>query len=211
MKGRVMIETQAARRESLSATDDARAVQTRERLAAAFRGAVDEGQTDVTVTKICERAGIARSTFYTHFATVDDLAIAAVGDLITVAVVPDAERRITHELSLREIARTSMELIIGNLWEARELVRFTMAMGSKAAIQERLIDDVAFGARTTVRSALPELSEADAIVNADFLAAGTVVAALRWVVEPNGISKEHIIDQLVGLLPVWLAGEDPAD
>ncbi|MCU1482995.1 MAG: putative HTH-type transcriptional regulator [Subtercola sp.] len=202
-----MSETQAARRESLSLTDDSRAVQTRTRLTTAFHEAALEHQTDVTVTWLCDRAGVARSTFYTHYSTVDDLALAALGEFFAEAVPFDAERRASRELELGVIARQSMELIIKNLWEGRELVRFTMAMGSKAAIQERLIDDVATDALTIVRVSLPELDEADVRIRADWLAAGTVVAALRWIVEPKDVTPEHVVEQLVGLMPRWLAGE----
>jgi AcrR family transcriptional regulator len=53
---------------------DPRSIRTVEALRAALRGALDARALDeVTVSDICRRAGIQRTTFYTHYASVPEL------------------------------------------------------------------------------------------------------------------------------------------
>ncbi len=58
------------------ATDDSRAVRTRDALASALIALMHEkGFDDISVQEICERAQVGRSTFYAHFQDRDELFI----------------------------------------------------------------------------------------------------------------------------------------
>ncbi len=57
-------------------SDDARAVRTRDALATALIALMhDKGFDEISVQEICDRAGVSRSTFYTHFADKDEMFI----------------------------------------------------------------------------------------------------------------------------------------
>ncbi|ROO85118.1 TetR family transcriptional regulator [Actinocorallia herbida] len=199
-------EPQAARRESLATTGDARAVETRRRLALAFRAAAADGVPDVSVVQICKRAGIARSTFYTHFATVEDLAASTIAELFAVASSADVERRTVQALPRTEITEIGLRTIVDALWDARDLVRYTTALGSQAAIQDRLVAEVADLARPTVLAELPALAEADLRLTTEFMAAGIVRVTMHWIADPT-VSRDHLVAWMARLLPSWLAAD----
>ncbi|GAB2850937.1 hypothetical protein GCM10022221_57880 [Actinocorallia aurea] len=206
--GRKPQEPQATRRESLAATADTRAVETRRRLSLAFREAAADGAADVSVVQICRRAGIARSTFYTHFATVEDLAASVIAELFAGASSADAERRTLQALPRTEITALGLRAIVDALWDARDLVRYTVALGSQPAIQDRLVAEVARLSRPTVLAELPGLSEADLRLTTEFMAAGIIRVTMRWIADPD-VDRDHLVAWMARLLPSWLSA-DPA-
>ncbi|TQS39768.1 TetR/AcrR family transcriptional regulator [Cryptosporangium phraense] len=194
---------QQERRESLAVTDDVRAVETRRRLIAAFRTAVGEGRTDLSVTAFCRMAGVARSTFYTHFATMEDVAVAAVSEVFADIETVDSSRRSDHVLSRPEITRLGLRGIIDGLSDARSLVRYAIAIGSKAAVHAKLVDEVAVVARGTVLSELPHLDETGVRTLALYMAAGTVFVTLDWIEHPS-MTEEQLTEYLLASFPAWL-------
>ncbi|MFG1925132.1 hypothetical protein [Cryptosporangium sp. NPDC048952] len=189
---------QQTRRESLAATDDVRAVETRRRLISAFRDAVDGP--DLSVTEFCRTARVARSTFYTHFATMQDVAVAAVSEVFAEIEPLDSSRRSDHVLSRPEITRLGLRAMVDGLWEARALVRYA---GSKPLIQSKLVEEVAVVARGTVLSELPSLDENGVRTLALYMAAGTVYVLLDWIEEPS-ISADELMEHLYTAFPAWL-------
>ena len=110
-----------------------------------------------SVTSICKTVGVGRSTFSTHFATVDELAAAAVGAALTAAVADDTEHRAAHELD--RVTMTHFGAI---------------ACASRNALQPRLVARVAESVGQVVCTEHPEFAEADAQLHANFIATGTV-------------------------------------
>lgn len=118
---------------------------------------VTRPDTRTSVTSICEAAGVARSTFSTHFATVDELAPAALGAALTAAVADDTERRAAHELDRVTITQLG-----------------AIACASRDALEPRLVARAAESVGQVIFTEHPEFAEADARLHANFIAAGTV-------------------------------------
>lgn len=59
----------------MNAKDNARSQNTRSRIKSAFLELIDEGKSpeEITVTSLCQRAGIHRSSFYLHYAVPTDI------------------------------------------------------------------------------------------------------------------------------------------
>ncbi|MDN4640063.1 TetR/AcrR family transcriptional regulator [Agreia sp. PsM10] len=159
----------------------------------------------MSVLAVCRTAGVARSTFYSHFATLEDLAVATVADAFTAASPADVRRRTAHETSSADITRESVTQMIVTLEDLRTVVLMTTRMASRAAVVERLIAAMTEAVRSAIEVEDSDLEEPALALTADFVAAGTVYATLRWL-EQDERDRQAIIDHLMNLLPAVLVG-----
>ncbi|PPF45977.1 hypothetical protein C5B85_04760 [Pseudoclavibacter sp. AY1F1] len=199
-----MATSQERKRQNLRVVDDEQARATRSRLLAAVREIAAENVQRPSVTLLCERSGVARSTFYTHFATVEDLAVQALTEVFGEVSADDVRRRIQHRESGRDIARDGLDRVIAALEGSRELLDYTIGIGSRAAVLESLIGQFAASTLVTV---VTEYSELDASVQAfinDYVSAGTAHTILAWMENPGARGRDDLIEQLVDLLPARL-------
>lgn len=191
------------RRITLADTADPRAIATRQALVDAFVALVTRADSRTSVTSICKAAGVARSTFYTHFATVDELAAAAVGAALTAAVAADTERRAAHQLDRVTITHLGVREMVLAAHATRELILGAIASASRDALQPRLVARVAESVGQVIFTEHPEFAEADAQLHANFIAAGTVQVLLDWI-ERDGVDEERLIEQIAYLMPAWM-------
>lgn len=197
-----MTTDQEGRRRQLAAASDPRATRTRQRIIAACRELL-EAERSVTVAAVCTRAGVGRSTFYTHFATVGDVAVAAVDHLIDRLVADDIARRAAG-LERGVIVRTGLTDLCRAVVQERAFFLYALSAPATEHVRERFVADLAAGLRMTVRSEIPDVTEAFERTAADFLANGAVGALLDWLGEPAGRTESDMIDFLSELLPRWL-------
>ncbi|MGW8482643.1 hypothetical protein ACWGJP_05850 [Microbacterium sp. NPDC055903] len=198
-----MSAAQASTRSERGAADDPQVHETRRRLVQALREAAEEDRASVSVTWLCTRAGVARSTFYTHFATVDDLAVFTIVQAFAAAADADVARRSAHDGQRTAITRAGLERVVDAFESTRDDILYAVRLGSRPAVIERLIADFARLTRPTIRTELASHGEAAQNLMAEFVGAGTVHAVLRWM-EHGGMTRSALIDQLVEMLPAAL-------
>lgn len=201
-----MAGPQAVRRTELQETSDARVRHTRERLMTAYRALVSADTGDVSALAVCRAAGVARSTFYTHYETIEDLAVASIADAFAVTSSLDVQRRMLRAASSREITRAGLTRMIAILEEQRAMVLATKRLASRAAILERLVTEVSRAVRAAIRAEDPALGEPAFTTLTDFVAAGVVHASLGWL-ERDDRDPRAIVEQLMELLPAVLTTE----
>jgi AcrR family transcriptional regulator len=197
---------QEGRRQQLAGASDPRVARTRERIIASCRDLLDSGR-PVTVAAICTRAKVGRSTFYTHFATVGDVAVAAVDRLFDGLITDDIERRTASTLRRPVIVRVGLHHLLRAVLEERAFFLYALAAPATERVRERFVSDLAASMRTMIRMERPDASEAFHRTAAAFTANGAVGALLDWVADPAGRSEEEMIDILSELLPPWLMEE----
>lgn len=201
-----MATSQERKRQSLRVVDDEQARATRSRLLSAVREIAAENVQRPSVTLLCERSGVARSTFYTHFATVEDLAVQALTEVFEEVSADDVRRRMQHHDSGRVIARDGLDRVIGALEGSRELLEYTIGIGSRAAVLESLIGQFAASTLITVATEYAELDASTQTFINDYVSAGTAHAILMWMETPEARGRDELIEQLIDLLPARLVG-----
>lgn len=101
--------------------------QTRQRLLDAALALLDaEGEPGLTTTKVAQRAGIAQSSFYVHFADMDDLLrhlIEQLWDERRAASLSASRRQTSASAAVRELFRTTVTLLVAHPAVLRLVVR----------------------------------------------------------------------------------------
>lgn len=192
-------------RSTLAQTDDSRALETRRRLVEAWTRAAQDGVADIGVAAVARAAGVGRSTFYTHFATIEDLAVTAASELFTQGSAEDVERRTAHRLGRREITRLGLEQLVADLWEGRALLVSAVSLPTGAVVRQRIAADVARSLVPTILAERPGLSEDELRLTASYIAGGVANLVLAWIDEPT-VDRDDLVEYLLSLLPGWMTG-----
>ena len=195
-----MSSQQENRRSDLHAIDDLQVRETRQRLVEAFREASTEELSSVSVTWLCKKSGVARSTFYTHFATVEDLAVFTISEAFASASQADVDRRSTHEQDRRTITRVGLEGAVSAFDASRSDILYAIRIGSRPAVVQRLTEEFARLTRRTVAAESNEADDDAVDLVTEFISAGTVHVLFLWM-ERGQPDCDVLIDQLLDLLP----------
>ena len=195
------------RERRMLASSDPRAVRTRQKLVDAFHAGIADGDlSSMSVSSLSRAAGINRTSFYSHFASPEDLAIHALSELFDVVGQADITARTTHSIPAAEASRRALQDIVDFVYQRRE--SYARVLGSAAA--PRLVQGVteAFTERTVESlSRMPSLPlGADVKVTARFLAGGVLGVIGAWLSVEDGPSRSpaELVEALVQCLPGWL-------
>ncbi|WP_431278344.1 hypothetical protein [Leifsonia poae] len=199
-----MSNPQTLRRADREATDHVKAVQTRRSLVEALRAAADLDLESPSVTWICRQAGVGRSTFYTHFATIEDLALFTITEAFAATAELDLSRRSAHEADRRTIARAGLARLAEAFDSGRDVIRYAIRIGSRGAVIERLVAEFMRLTGRTVALEYRDLPASKIDVLTAYVSAGTVRAFMLWL-EEDAPDRDELIDQLLELLPPGLA------
>ena len=181
-------------------SSDPRALRTRRKLVDAFHAAVaDADPAAMSVASLTRAAGVNRTSFYSHFATPEDLAIHALSDLFD--VVADADLLMPAE----EASRRALEDIVGFVHERRD--SYARVLGPGAAPRLLMAVTEAFTERTV--ASLERIGTrppgADLRVTARFLAGGVLGVIGTWLSDDQSRwTPDELVEALTHCLPRWL-------
>jgi AcrR family transcriptional regulator len=202
-----MAETgQDDRRRELAETTDPRATRTRDQIVVACAALLEEGRS-LSVTAICARAGVGRSTFYTHFGASTDVAIEVVDRIFDEVASRDIERRCDSSLPRSAITRVGLHEMIVALRTQQRYLRNILSAPAAERVRERLAEEISLNVRPSILAERPDAGEGYLRTVGDFIAGGAVSALLSWLDDPQGRPEDELVDTIVGILPGWLAGE----
>ena len=181
-------------------SSDPRALRTRRKLVDAFHAAVtDADPAAMSVASLTRAAGVNRTSFYSHFATPEDLAIHALSDLLD--VVGDADIL----MPAQEASRRALEDIVGFVHERRD--SYARVLGPGAAPRLLMAVTEAFTERTV--ASLERIGTrppgADLRVTARFLAGGVLGVIGTWLSDDQSRwTPDELVEALTHCLPRWL-------
>jgi AcrR family transcriptional regulator len=181
-------------------SSDPRALRTRRKLVDAFHAAVtDADPAAMSVASLTRAAGVNRTSFYSHFASPEDLAIHALSDLLD--VVGDADIL----MPAQEASRRALEDIVGFVHERRD--SYARVLGPGAAPRLLMAVTEAFTERTV--ASLERISTrppgADLRVTARFLAGGVLGVIGTWLSDDQSRwTPDELVEALTHCLPRWL-------
>jgi AcrR family transcriptional regulator len=195
---------QENRRRELASAPDARVQQTRQRIVAALDEVLANDE-PVSVAAVCARAGIARSTFYTHFATVGDVVVHVVDSMFDDLSRLDITRRIEHAMPRAAITRLGLRELLGAIVTRRRFFLYAVSAPAAERVRERLVQEMAQSLRGTILAERPNVTGLYLETVGDFIAGGVVGILLGYLEDARGRNAEELLDVIVELLPPWLA------
>ena len=187
-------------------SSDPRALRTRRKLVDAFHGAIaDADPAAMSVASLTRAAGVNRTSFYSHFASPEDLAIHALSDLFDVVGDADILMRPEHSMPAEELSRRPLGDIVGFVYERRD--SYARVLGPGAAPRLLMAVTEAFTERTV--ASLERISTrppgADVRVTARFLAGGVLSVIGAWLSDDQSRwTPDELVEALTHCLPRWL-------
>ena len=191
-------------RSGIRTSADPRVARTRQ----AILDAVEElaaGDEPITVAAIVRAAGIGRSSFYTHFSGIDELAVEVLGGVFRTIGAEDVELRRNRVVTGAEAARVAQVRLVGHLVQHRALYASMLALPFTSAVYTQAVEGYAAQVRATI-ALLPEIPHglsADAV--AIYTASGSLGLLAHWVRSDDPVPADVLVEQLMSLVPVWLA------
>ena len=181
--------------------EDARQVRTRAKMTDALMRLLSRGGLEsISVSMLCEEAGVHRTTFYGHAASIEEFAVDVATREIDALSTLDATGT-----DPRELYRGGMVSLLAEMGEKRAFYRvlFNSPWGGAlhVAVEERL--------EARVRTAIDVLADSLEIdvpeerdEAAAFMAGGLVAAIVRWV-RSDDTDVEDVARRTQALMPAW--------
>lgn len=193
-------------RRKLAVSADPRPARTRTAIVAALKDAVASGE-PVSVSSLARRAGISRSAFYTHFATLDDLAVYALDEVFKAVAEQDVLARSSGAQSGADTARRSLRVLVDHLSAHRQLYGGLFATSARSPAQSAIVDRFT----DVTRRVLPYVDNPPEGVNPDasaaFVGAGIMGLLGSWLRGELDLDPEGAVEQLLRVIPPWMASD----
>jgi AcrR family transcriptional regulator len=188
----------------LKATHDPRAERTRSAIFAAIRELMTERAASVSVADIVRIAGISRSSFYAHFAGLDELAAELLRTQFA-DIGPDSlDVKVVDRVDGREAARHGYAQLVAHMVENFPLYSSVLDLPLTRSAYDHIVEA---HANRLLRSVLvldrvPAAMKPDVAIS--YLAGGALTLISAWMRGHLDVSDDELVEHLVGLLPAWL-------
>ncbi|MFG1922387.1 TetR/AcrR family transcriptional regulator [Cryptosporangium sp. NPDC048952] len=188
---------------------DPRAVRTQEKLLTAFSEAIrDNDPARMTVAALTRAAGVNRTSFYRHFASPEDLAVHALGDLFDVVRDTDVTLRTGHEVTGVEASRRALTAIVGFVSEHRASYANLLGPGAAPAVKQAIADAYVDRAITALSSNANLPADVDPVVTAHFIAGGVLGVLGAWLAsDAPQRSPNDLVEALIRCHPSWITAD----
>lgn len=178
---------------------DPRAERTRQLIFSAIRSLIAQPAASVSVNEIVRLAGISRSSFYAHFASLDLLA----AELLQAQFVDmgqaglDLPRPRTGE----NASRLGYSRLVAHMVENFPLYASVLELPLTRSAHDQII--AAYATRM-LQSVLVFDDSVNAHLVTTYVAGGALTLIGAWMRGHLDVSDDELVDQLVALLPDWL-------
>lgn len=194
------------RRRELRRSRDPRPERTRQAIVDAVLELGISQASRITVSDIVRTAGVARSSFYTHFASLDRLAAEVfiqAADQITVpdprTIAPADRRAAWHQAQVNLIRHSR---------DTRALYATVLALPVSHEVHLAAVRITAKAIRTWIEHLPYVPSEVQARPVSTYIAAATIGLMSEWFHDETIGSEEQLLDTLMALTPHWLITDD---
>lgn len=164
-----------------------------------------------SVTWLCTDAQVGRSTFYTHFASVEELAMATVTAGFEKLSLGDVGRRMARTDERRRIAADGLAEMFALLQQSKGVLEFAIRTGSRSAVHDLFAREFAKYIHGTVAVEFPHLTPAQVDIATEYVSAGTAHVALTWLESDFSATQSDLIGLLLDLLPARLTANERAE
>ncbi|NEM91510.1 TetR/AcrR family transcriptional regulator [Galbitalea soli] len=200
---------EAIGRGATKASSDPRAEKTRQEIFAAVRTiatltVASKRNEGFTVTDIVNIAGVSRSSFYAHFASLDELATQFIREEFAAIGLAGVDLDSEDSLTGVEAARIGYTRLIAHMVEHFPLYSTVLSLPETRSAYDGIVEAYAKRLLETVMvlSTVPDGVDADIVTT--YIAGGALTVIGTWMRGTLDASDDELVDQLVALLPAWL-------
>lgn len=207
-RSEVGADTLAETEPRADARADPRAERTRQLIFTAIRSLIADQSATVSVPDIVRIAGISRSSFYAHFASLDVLAAeylrAQFTDLDSDRLRTDLGQGQGELAAGENAARVGYARLVAHMVENFPLYASVLALPLTRSAYDQIVD--AYATQMLESVLIPDSVPDD--VNAElvttYVAGGALTLISAWMRGQLDVSDDDLVDQLVALLPAWV-------
>lgn len=198
-------------REIQARSDNHRTVRTRSRIIDAFEK-LSESDRPVSVSEIVRAAEISRASFYTHFASLEDLALALLRQIIDRLAswqqsAPHSDNS-TAPADHSESLEASFRLLMSH-FEARQGTYAEILGGpTSGRARDELIEAIATAVEDLGRHSAPSMSPLERRLQSLQVAGALTTLITRWLRGELDVDKEAIITAHSALQPEWMTRDE---
>ncbi|HLS14598.1 MAG TPA: TetR/AcrR family transcriptional regulator [Beutenbergiaceae bacterium] len=185
---------------------DPRAQRSREAILRAAQDIADHRDSTFSIAEVIRRSGISKSTFYLHFADLDDLCFHLLEASLTTINADDVRARTRHD-DPRAVTWAGHARVVDHLLQRRSLYLELISTSARARVRERfthLIADLLHHSMAATAAA-PERSQIR--VSALYVASGFTTVVTEWLDGRLHLDRDELVEALVGLAPPWFRDE----
>jgi len=185
-------------------TNDPRAGRTRQQIFDALRQLMSDGNASVTVHQVVQAAGISRSSFYAHFASLDELAAELLRNQFAAIGTSGVDLRREDLIVGRAAARIGYTRLVEHMVENFPLYSSALEM----PLARNAYDEIVEAYATRLVDSMVQVESVPSGINVSlattYIAGGAMTLISAWMRERLEVSDDELVDQLVALLPYWI-------
>lgn len=170
-----------------------------------------EGLGAASVTRIALEAGLSRSGFYEQFASVEELALFILDDLVAEIAALDIEARTVHGADGQAVSEFALELILQSVFENRELYEHLLLSEHAGGTVGRAIQGFARGCRPIMAIARPQWPDTRIDLMASSFAGLIVSGVMHAFSTGHPLTAHDLARELISFMPPWLFVADGSD
>ncbi|MDH6236975.1 TetR/AcrR family transcriptional regulator [Cryobacterium sp. CG_9.6] len=187
-------------------THDPRAERTRQLIFTATRALMADPTASVSVADIVRMGGISRSSFYAHFASLDDVAAELLRVQFAEISVGDIDLPDDSDDAIegRGRARRGYTRLVGHMLENFPLYSTVAELPLTRSAFDQIVDAYASRMLESIFEGEDVPPQVDAELVTTYVAGGALTLISAWMRGHIDVSDDELVDQLVTLLPEWL-------
>jgi AcrR family transcriptional regulator len=186
-------------------THDPRAERTRNAIFSAIQDVTAERSATVSVADIVRAAGISRSSFYAHFASLDELAAELMRMQFADLASPGAQVGSEEAIPSQHAVRVGFSRLVAHMVENLPLYSSVLEL----PLTRSAYDNIVAAYVTRLMESVLVMDDVPRGLNQDialtYIAGGTLTLISAWMRGLLDVSDDQLVDQLVMLLPSWLS------
>lgn len=156
---------------------------------------------ELNVSSIVHEAGLSRSSFYSQFKDVGDIAVQLVTELYVEIESLDAEPRSKGQTDAATVQ--TAEMLLNEFWQRRHLYTAVLGGGANVSAQWAVCEVMGEGVLKSIERSTPP--DIDTAVASRFIAAGILASTIDWIASEDALPLPEFHKRVLQMLPAWLS------
>lgn len=161
----------------------------------------------MSISAVVATAGITRSTFYSQFADIDDLALTILTNEFRAIGVDDIAHRREARSDEHQIARRAANKLVEHIDRRRQFYRSSLEWRVTSRVRDTLAEAFAdqISASIAVMGDRVPASHRDGYT-ARYIGGGAMALITAWLQDDEPLAASEMATRLLAAMPEWLVG-----